>query len=212
MQISMFIILGLQVFPSRFLTTAGTELIVAIFLIFIARPLSVFIALLPTRITSREKIFIAWVGLRGAAPIILATFSQIAAIRLPLPIFELVFFVVLVSVLLQGTTIVPMARWLGLYDDREIPASLIAQIKKGSKINDNLFEVILQPDSAALGQQIIDLRLPAGTLIVLINRQGEVIVPQGSSTLAANDQLLILAPRAQQATIQAQLTASVPPD
>jgi cell volume regulation protein A len=210
MQIGMFIILGLQVFPSRLLSAAGMEIVLALFLIFLARPLSVFVALLPTRVTLKERLFVSWVGLRGAAPIILATFSQIAAIRLPLPIFELVFFVVLVSVLLQGTTIVPVARWLGLYDDRQVPASLIAQIKQGSRINDHLFEVILPHNSAVVGQQIIDLHLSSGVLIVLINRSGEIIVPQGSTMLAAHDQLLVLAPRTEQASIQAQLTAAPP--
>ncbi|MAS32432.1 MAG: potassium/proton antiporter [Anaerolineaceae bacterium] len=211
MQIAMFILLGLQVFPSRLVDVAGVGLLVAIFLIFVARPLSVFIALTPLRVRFREMVFISWVGLRGAAPIILATFTQIAGISLPLPIFDLVFFVVLVSVLLQGTTIVPVARWLGLYESGEPDTSLIAGIRKGSRINDFLLEIRTTAASAANGMQIIDLQLPKGTLIVLINRQSEVIVPQGSTTIEAGDQILFLTPKDTHALIRRLFTEPASP-
>jgi cell volume regulation protein A len=195
MQISMFIILGLQVFPSRLFDVALVGLLTAMFLIFVARPLSVFVALLPLKVTWREKVFISWVGLRGAAPIILATFSQIADVQLPLPIFDLVFFVVLVSVLLQGKTIIMAARWLGLHETSEPDVSLMTRVLRGRTINDHLLEAKVTADSEVAGKQIIDLELPPGTLIVLINRQAELIVPQGSSTIEVGDQILILAPK-----------------
>jgi cell volume regulation protein A len=201
MQITMFILLGLQVFPSRLFDVAGEGLFIAIFVILAARPLSVFIVLFPLRISVEEKLFISWVGLRGAAPIILATFSQIADVRLPVPIFDLVFFVVLISVSLQGTTIVPVARWLGVYEAEKPQKTLLTQIKQGSKINDYLFEINVPKHSAIIGKQIINLDLPTGALIVLITRESEIIVPQGHTVMEDNDQILILATKTQHSFI-----------
>ena len=114
MQIVIFLVLGLLVFPSRLLPVAGVAIVIAIFLIFIARPVSVFICLAFSRYGLREKLFISWVGLRGSVPIILATFPVTAGISGADNIFNVVFFIVLTSVLLQGLTLAPTARWLGL--------------------------------------------------------------------------------------------------
>ena len=115
MQISMFLALGLLVFPSELVPVIGVGLLVSVFLILVARPLSVLLALLPGKLALREKALISWVGLRGAAPIILATFPLVAGINHSDTIFNLVFFIVLTSVLIQGTTIIPVARLLGVY-------------------------------------------------------------------------------------------------
>ena len=112
MQITMFLTLGLLVFPRRLPAIAGIGLIVSLFLIFVARPISVFASLLFAKLNYRRKAMISWVGLRGAAPIILATFPLVAGIPKADTIFNLVFFIVLTSVLLQGTTITQTARWL----------------------------------------------------------------------------------------------------
>ncbi|MGD1714926.1 potassium/proton antiporter [Dapis sp. BLCC M172] len=114
MQIVIFLTLGLLVFPSRLLPVAGVAIVIAIFLIFIARPVSVFICLGLSRYRLREKLFISWVGLRGSVPIILATFPVTAGISGGRSIFNVVFFIVLTSVLVQGLTLAPVARWLGL--------------------------------------------------------------------------------------------------
>lgn len=114
MQILMFLTLGLQVFPSRIVPVIGVGLVLSIFLILIARPASVFLTLLPADFTLKEKLLISWVGLRGAVPIILATFPLIAGIPKAEMIFNLVFFIVLSSILLQGTSLPIVARWLGL--------------------------------------------------------------------------------------------------
>ena len=112
MQIIMFLTLGLQVFPSRLLPIIGIGLLISGFLMFLARPIAVFISLLTSRLTFRETVFISWVGLRGAVPIILATFPLVAGNPQADMIFHLVFFIVLTSVLLQGTTLSRVARWL----------------------------------------------------------------------------------------------------
>jgi cell volume regulation protein A len=114
MQIAMFLILGLQVFPARLLPIAGVGLLVALFLIFVARPLSVHIALLFSNISFPEQMLVAWVGLRGAVPIVLATFPLLAGIHQADTIFHLVFFIALTSVLVQGPPIPWIARKLQL--------------------------------------------------------------------------------------------------
>jgi potassium/hydrogen antiporter len=114
MQILMFLTLGLQVFPSRIVPVIGVGLVLSIFLMVVARPASVFLTLLPAEFTLKEKLLISWVGLRGAVPIILATFPLIAGIPKAEMIFNLVFFIVLTSILLQGTSLPIVARWLGL--------------------------------------------------------------------------------------------------
>lgn len=114
MQIAMFLTLGLLVFPSRLLPVAGAGLILAVFLTVIARPVAVFAVLGPSRMSLAEKAMVSWVGLRGAAPIVLATFPLLAGVPQSALFFDLVFFIVLTSVLLQGTTVPLAARWLRL--------------------------------------------------------------------------------------------------
>ncbi|MGD1699772.1 potassium/proton antiporter [Dapis sp. BLCC M229] len=116
MQIVIFLTLGLLVFPSRLLPVASVAIVIAIFLIFIARPVSVFICLAFSGYRLREKLFISWVGLRGSVPIILATFPVTSGISGGRSIFNVVFFIVLTSVLVQGLTLAPAARWLGLVE------------------------------------------------------------------------------------------------
>ncbi len=112
MQITMFLILGLLVFPSRLPAIMVDGLLITGILVFIARPLSVFIALLFTKMSMREKLFVSWVGLRGAVPIVLATFPLLAGLPKATTLFDLVFFVVLASVLLQGASVPYAAKWL----------------------------------------------------------------------------------------------------
>ena len=114
MQIAMFLILGLLVFPSRLPAVFVSGLLITGVAIFIARPVSVLITLLPAKMSVREKLFVSWVGLRGAAPIVLATFPLLAGLPRASLLFDLVFFVVFASVLLQGTTIPFVAKWLGV--------------------------------------------------------------------------------------------------
>ncbi len=114
MQIAMFLILGLLVFPSHLLPVMGVGLIITAVVVFLARPVSVLIALSPVKISLQEKLFVGWVGLRGATPIVLATFPLLAKVSNASGLFNLVFFVVLISVLLQGSTAPFMAKWLGV--------------------------------------------------------------------------------------------------
>ncbi|MEO8957098.1 MAG: potassium/proton antiporter [Ktedonobacteraceae bacterium] len=119
MQIAMFLILGLLVFPSHLPTVVGSGLLITAVVVFLARPVSVLIALLPVQMSLREKLFVSWVGLRGAVPIVLATFPLLAGVSQAPLLFDLVFFVVLASVLLQGTTVTLVAKWLGVVSHAE---------------------------------------------------------------------------------------------
>jgi cell volume regulation protein A len=112
MEIAMFLTLGLLVFPSRLPAIAGVSVLMTLFLMLVARPVSVFLSLLFVHMPVREKAFVSWVGLRGAVPIVLATFPMLAGLPKADIIFDIVFFTVLVSVLVQGTTIPHVARWL----------------------------------------------------------------------------------------------------
>lgn len=187
MQIAMFLTLGLLVFPSQLVAVAGASLAIAAFLIAAARPLAVFIGLGLSRYTVREKLLVSWVGLRGAAPIILATFPLLAGLPEAQLIFDVVFFVVLTSVLIQGTTIPLVARWLRL----AVPPPESVTLSLREHISEHLLEIELPANSAAAGKRIIDLRLPPQTLLVLIARDGHHIVPTGSTELRAGDQVLL---------------------
>lgn len=198
MQIAMFLVLGLQVYPSRLPSVAATGLLIALFLIFVARPLSVFLALALTRFKLREKLFVSWVGLRGAAPIVLATFPLLAGIDKADTFFHLVFFIVLTSVLLQGTLIGPIANWLRVNSDTPPPRSPLAYVMRDGVISNDLFEVTVPETSVAVGKQIIDLHLPKGVLIVLIGRNADMLVPSGATIIEAGDKLLLVAGEARE--------------
>lgn len=193
MQIAMFLALGLLVFPSRLPAVAGVALLAALFLILIARPLSVAVTLLPFRLPVRDQAMIAWVGLRGAVPIILATFPRLAGLPQAELIFDIVFFVVLTSVLIQGTAITPMARWLKVTADRPAPPRAPIEVMQSDRLEGDLLEIVVPAGSAAVGRQVVELGLPKGALIVLIGRADEHIVPDGNTILAPGDHLLILA-------------------
>ena len=162
---------------------------------FVARPLAVLVTLVPFRIPLREIGFVSWVGLRGATPIILATFPVAAAVPDAERIFDVVFFVVLTSVLVQGTTIPVVARWLGVAqepaDDRHREVSFDTVITGDD--GPDLRELGVQPGAPAVGRQLVDLSLPRGVLVVLVRRDGESFMPQGSTVIAAGDHLLVAA-------------------
>jgi potassium/hydrogen antiporter len=192
MQITMFLILGLLVFPSRLPAIAGVALLFTAFMILVARPLSVLLTLLPVRLTLADKAFLSWGGLRGAAPVVLATFPAVAGIPSAEMIFNVVFFVVLLSVLLQGTSARFAARLLKV---EAPPKERNGDVKPERLLNltRELREIILPANSPAIGRTLVELDLPTGFLVVLIDRRGESIVPNGDTALEAGDHLLVLA-------------------
>ncbi|HJT75811.1 MAG TPA: potassium/proton antiporter, partial [Gemmataceae bacterium] len=192
MQIAMFLTLGLLVFPSRLVPILGPGLLAAAWLMFVARPLSVFVCLLPTALRLREKVFIAWVGLRGAVPIMLATYPLLAQAPHADFLFNIVFFVVLASVLVQGTSLPVVARWLRLDAPAVPPRVFPLEYSPVSGLKSGLEELSIPAGSPAVGRSLVDLHLPRDFLVVLIARGNEYLVPGGGTTLAAGDTLLAL--------------------
>jgi potassium/hydrogen antiporter len=193
MQIGMFLTLGLLVFPSRLLPVAAAGLAVALVLVFFARPVSVLLALSWTRLNFADKMMVSWAGLRGAVPIVLATFPLLAGVPGAELIFNLVFFAVLVSVVLQGTTIGWVAKRLGVNVERSLPLSEAHDFVPDVRLNSQLLELNVLPGSSLANRTIIDLGLPRGVLVVQVQRGSEMIVPSGATALEEGDRLLLLA-------------------
>ena len=194
MQIIMFLTLGLQVFPSQILPIVGEGMLISVFLILVARPLAVFATLIrSTDLNFRKKLFISWVGLRGAAPIVFATYPLLAGVEYANTIFNLVFFISVTSVLLQGTTLSVMAKWLHVdvpeKVKRKFPLDL--ELKENSK--SELIELDIAETMLSVGKQIVQLDLPKGSMIVLIHRQDIYVTPNGDTEIRAGDHLLVLA-------------------
>jgi potassium/hydrogen antiporter len=192
MQITMFLTLGLLVYPKRLPPIAGYGLIVSLFLMFAARPISVFVGLLFAKLSFRRKAMISWVGLRGAAPIILATFPLVAGIPKADTIFNLVFFIVLTSVLLQGTTITQAAGRLRVAAPLTKKSQYPLEFVPTKDSSSDLVELTIPEDSPIKGKQVVDLRFPKTALIVLLNRNDNFIVPRGGTVLEPGDKLLVL--------------------
>jgi cell volume regulation protein A len=193
MQMVMFLVLGLLVFPSRLLPVAGVSLVMALYLIVVARPLAVLIGLAAARLRFRQKVLVSWVGLRGAVPIVLATFPYLAGLPQAELYFDVVFFIVLTSVLIQGTTITKAARLLRL--DMPLPTRRQYPIEfvPTTKTDSDLVEVEVTGASPVVGRRIMDLRLPRSALIVLVGRSDGFVAPNGSTVLERGDTLLVLA-------------------
>jgi cell volume regulation protein A len=193
MQITMFLTLGLLVFPSRLPAVAGSGLLIAAGLMLLARPLGVLLSLIGSRFSVPEKVFVSWVGLRGAVPIILATFPLLAQIPQAELIFNIVFFVVLTSILLQGSTIIPAARWLKL-DAPALPKRIYPiEYTPVGGFKSELKELAVPPNSPMAGKAIVELGLPDDFLVVLIARQNDFVMPSGGTVIQPGDTLLALA-------------------
>ncbi|GAA4321819.1 potassium/proton antiporter [Flaviaesturariibacter amylovorans] len=193
MQIILFLTLGLQVFPSRILPLVGTGLIISAFLIFVARPLGVFAALSFSKTNTRSKLFLSWVGLRGSVPIVFATYPLLAGIQKAELIFNLVFFISVTSVLLQGTTLPFVARLLRVAVRKPTDPTRVQDFEHHDNIKTEMRELLLPEGAPAAGKRIVELNVPAALNILTVKRNGLYIAPNGSTRLLANDVLHLLA-------------------
>ncbi len=193
MQIGMFLTLGLLVLPSHVVPVWRNGIMLAAFLMFAARPVSVFISLAFSKISLREKILVSWVGLRGAAPIVLATFPLLAGVPEANMIFNLVFFIVVASVILQGKSLLLVAKWLKLTRPHRAQPRYPLEFERSEKMSADMREIEISPESSVVGKRILDLKLPTGTLVVLVCKKGEFHIPTGGTILSANDKMLVLA-------------------
>ncbi len=191
-QIVVFIMLGLLVNPREMLSVAVVGLIIGVFMILVGRPLSVMLCLAPfRRITPRARMYVSWVGLRGAVPIIFATYPVVADVQGASQIFNIVFFVTILSLLVQGTTVIAAGRRLGLMEQSG-PGEDAFGVDLADEHPTSLRTVVLTDDDLARGNTLRDMSLPEGSLVMMIRRDGRYIVPNGRRRLQPGDALLII--------------------
>jgi len=192
MQIVLFLTLGLLVFPSQIVPVIGIGLLISVFLILVARPIGVFLSLLPFKMKLRRRLYISWVGLRGAVPIVFATYPLMAGIENANMIFNVVFFISVTSVVVQGTTLSVVAKWLHvalpekakrIYETEKF----IHDLPRGA-----MREFKILPHCYAVDKKIVDLGFPKNAIIALILREGKYLTPNGSTTINADDTLIVL--------------------
>lgn len=194
MQIVMFLTLGLLVYPHEIVPVLGPGVLIALFLIFVARPLAVLVSLIFFKeLNIRKKLFLSWVGLRGAVPIIFATYPLLAGIPVANNIFNLVFFISVSSVLLQGTTLPMVARWLRVSVAEKIKRKFPLDIELKENFKSELIELDIPASSSAVGKAVMQLSLPKNALIVLIHRNGSYITANGDTEIMPHDHLLVMA-------------------
>ena len=192
MQIVLFLILGLLVFPSQIVPIISIGVIISLFLIIAARPISVFLSLVFFKMKFERRLYISWVGLRGAVPIVFATYPLLAGIEKANMIFNIVFFISVTSVLIQGTSLPIVAKWLNLaLPIKERPESKIDKFLDDIP-KTAMKEIKISLSSKAVNKPIVELGFPPNTLIAIIKRNEEYITPNGSTIIEAFDVLVVL--------------------
>lgn len=191
-QIGLFVLLGILVIPTRVMEVSAIGILISVFLLFVARPLAVFLCMANSDFSFKEKLFISWAGLKGATPIVFASFAATVPAATTKTMFDIVFFTVLISALLQGGTLRFFAKKLGLlYEsvyDPEFPIDedLLSKTKNGIR-QYRIFE-----NDFAVGKRLVDIHLPKGALILFILRAGNFIIPDGSTTFEVHDKVLLV--------------------
>ncbi len=194
-QILMFSVLGLLSTPSRLMGIAGPALLIAVTLVFLARPLAVFLTMLPFRFGWRELTFLSWGGLKGAVPITLATFPFLLGLgenRQVRLLFDVVFFVVLVSVIVQGWTLPLVARKLGLQLPRDPEPPVTLELSSLRYVEGDIVDFTIDKESRAAGRLVRDLALPDGAVIAIIAREDQIIPPQGGTRIQPSDHVVLV--------------------
>ncbi|QDV54350.1 potassium/proton antiporter [Rosistilla oblonga] len=191
-QILMFTALGILSFPSRLVGVAVPALLISFVLIFIARPIAVFLCASWFKFSFRELTFLSWVGLKGAIPITLATFPMLAGLPSASLMFDTVFFVVLTSALVQGWTLPHIARYLKLEVPTRLPPPVTLEISSLTNVDGDIVDYFVDESCQATGRMIKDLALPEGVVIALLVRDEQIIPPQGRSVLHSEDHVIVV--------------------
>ena len=191
-QVVLFLTLGLLVFPSQLGDVALEGTVLALVVVLVARPLATIVATAFSGFTVRERVVLGWAGLRGAIPVVLATFAVIAHVPHSLQFFNIVFFAVLVSTLLQGTTFEPLAKRLGATAAQPALPQPLAETGTIRGLGAEVVEFPVRVDDAIVGTLVRDLGLPREALVSVIVRGDEAIPPRGSTRLEAHDRLHLL--------------------
>ncbi|HEX9049527.1 MAG TPA: potassium/proton antiporter [Anaeromyxobacter sp.] len=201
-QVVMFLLLGLLAFPSRLAGVAGQGLALGLFLAFVARPVVVAACLAPFRVPRRELVFVSWVGLRGAVPIMLATFPVFAGVEGARHVFDLVFFVVVVSSLVQGTSVRWLARTLELETGGPPPPRAMLEIMSTQRLSGEVMSFYVEAASAVAGSRISDLPIPDGSAVMLVVRGRDLVAARGRTVLEPGDHVYVFTPPEEKAFVQ----------
>lgn len=191
MQLAMFLILGLLARPSSMVQVALPAILTGLFLLFVARPASVFLTLAPFKgVKFKEKLFVSWVGLKGAGPILFALYPVVHEVQGAGDIFNVVFIVSLMSLILQGMSLTPVAKWLNLSypEDPEVESFGMELPEEMGMLSDH----IVTPDDLSAGKTLRELHLPHGIRVMMVKRDGKFLVPHGSMELMEGDHLIIV--------------------
>lgn len=201
-QIIMFLMLGLLVNPHEMIEVAVVALLIGVFMIFIGRPLSVFLCLLPFRkITLKSRLFVSWVGLRGAVPIIFATYPVVANVEGSNMIFNIVFFITIVSLIVQGTSVSFVARLLHLSTPLEKTGNDFG-VELPEEIDTDLSDMTITMEMLNEADTLKDMNLPKGTLVMIVKRGDEFLIPNGTLKLHVGDKLLLISEKNKQETVK----------
>lgn len=191
-QIVMFVTLGLLATPSRIASVAPQGALIGAALIFVARPLAVFFTLLPFGFRGRELVFLSWAGLKGAIPIILAVYPLLAGLENGLLIFDVVFFVVVLSALLQGWSLPFVADRLGVRGEATPAPPISLEITSLRHVDGDIVDYLVGPGCFVRGKRIRDLALPESAVVAMVVRGGEVIPPRGVTEILEGDHVFVV--------------------
>ena len=193
-QILLFLTLGLLVNPSELVPILIPGIIIALFMIFVARPLTVFLCLIPfKKISLRDKTYISWVGLRGAVPIIFAILPLAADVPGARTVFNIVFVITIVSLLYQGTSLPIVSKWLSLAEKPNQYRSFEDfDVEFSEEIKSAMTEIIITEETLKHGKNLMEMSLPDKTLAVMVKRENKFFVPTGQTELHMGDKLLVI--------------------
>jgi cell volume regulation protein A len=191
-QILMFVTLGLLATPSRLVEVAGPGTMAAAALIFVARPAAVLVSLAPFRFAPRELAFLSWAGLKGAVPIVLAIYPLLADLPGALALFDIVFFVVILSALLQGWTLPRAASVFGVREEGAPKAPVSLEITSLHDVDLDIVDYRVAEDSLSASRMVRDLALPESAVVAMIARDREMITPRGSTRIEPGDHVFVV--------------------
>lgn len=191
-QIAMFVVLGLLSSPRALLNVGAPALLIAGALTFLARPIAVLLLLLPFRYSFRELTLISWVGLKGAVPIVLATYPLTFGLEAGPLVFNVVFFVVLLSAVIQGGSLPWVARQLKLEQPPQPEPPLSLEISSLRDVDAEIVDYLVRSDSRAAGRLLSELALPSGAVVAIVSRGKSLIPPRGSTRILADDHVFVV--------------------